>query len=254
MRVVHPDAGAAAILDPARHPDSPGLSILMVEDNVQVVHSLRKGLEADGFSVEAVGTIAAARAACGRRRYDALTLDLTLPNGDGMMVVDRVVPLAPGTPFLVVTAHNDDALAITAITRGADDVLYKGMPNLRQELGLRIRFAIYRRQRERGTVQAVDADAEMKLYQRRAADRKRRDLNQFGWAMYGLAFIVLIANVGADLAARQRPSFSLTTAAIIFSLATLAIATTQGVDVDRVVTALARLRGGQRRGDPPAGR
>lgn len=232
----------------------PLTTVLLVEDHPGVAAAVASGLGHAGFEVHHVGTIAAAQEAVRRRTYDLLLLDLSLPNGDGMMVIDRVAPLAPGVPFLVLTGHTDDTLAISAITRGADDVLYKATHGLADELARRLRFALYRCQRQRANGQALDVEAEQRMYQRRSADRRDRNLDRVGWAMVAMAAVVLVANVVADLAARQRPSFSITTAVIIFFLSGLGGTITQRGKVSSFVDSFARLRGpgpGGRRTDTP---
>jgi PAS domain S-box-containing protein len=57
---------------------------------------------------------------------DMLLLDLSLPDSSGLQTVEKVVQGAPGVPVIVLTGHDDNALAISALECGAQDYLIKG--------------------------------------------------------------------------------------------------------------------------------
>ena len=87
------------------------------------VYTLRQaGLEVEGFATDA-----AFRAACEQRLPDAVLLDLMLPDGDGLQILNRL-RTAPGTcdlPVMVVTAKDTEIDTVVALDGGADDYLRK---------------------------------------------------------------------------------------------------------------------------------
>ncbi|KJV06686.1 response regulator receiver protein [Methylocucumis oryzae] len=56
---------------------------------------------------------------------DAVTLDLTMPNMDGLATVSALLAIQPKTRILVISALADKATAIEAIRRGANGFIYK---------------------------------------------------------------------------------------------------------------------------------
>jgi len=51
--------------------------------------------------------------------YEAVISDIKMPLMDGLMFMERVKALRPGTPILLITGHGDDALAVQSVTGGA---------------------------------------------------------------------------------------------------------------------------------------
>ncbi len=93
-----------------------------------------------GFVVDAVGDLAAARAALAAAAYDAMIVDLGLPDGEGTSILRGGDMFGP--PALILTARDQVADRIGALNAGADDYLVK--PFDLGELEARLR-AILRR-------------------------------------------------------------------------------------------------------------
>jgi len=87
--------------------------------------------------VERVSRMSQACERLGRRRFDVVLLDLSVPDGRGLAGVQTLVALAPDVPVVVMAAAADDALAIAAVKAGAQDYLTK-----RQDDGRVVRHAI----------------------------------------------------------------------------------------------------------------
>lgn len=62
---------------------------------------------------------------CRRNRPDLVTLDLTMPNMDGIECVEKMMGIDPAISVLVVSALSDKATAITALKKGARGFLHK---------------------------------------------------------------------------------------------------------------------------------
>jgi len=84
----------------------PAPSFLVVEDEVGVRRLLGRGLQSHG-QVEIVGTCAAARIALRVRHYDALVVDVRLPDGSGLDLIGVATQRSPGIIVLVLTGSTD---------------------------------------------------------------------------------------------------------------------------------------------------
>lgn len=71
-------------------------------------------------------TLAAALPAAKRGDYDAVLLDLSLPDSAGLATVRELALAAPRTAIVVLTGIEDEAMAISAVRNGAQDYLVKG--------------------------------------------------------------------------------------------------------------------------------
>lgn len=126
----------------------PAMRVLVVEDDPGIAQGLRLTLGQQGWAVDCVGSLAPAWAALRAEPFDAVLLDLGLPDGDGATLLQRLrqAPAGacpdPATPVLIMTARDQVASRITGLDMGADD--YLGKPFDAQELAARMR-AVCRR-------------------------------------------------------------------------------------------------------------
>ncbi len=118
------------------------MRILVIEDDAILRAGIRTGLALDGFTVDAVGTAADASAAAKASHYDALILDVGLPDGDGIELLKTWRREGATVPVLLLTARNSVEHRIEGLNSGADD--YLGKPFDLDELAARVR-AIARR-------------------------------------------------------------------------------------------------------------
>ena len=116
--------------------------ILLIEDDLRLAEMVSSYLGAAGFSVTHAPTGHAGIALAGRDGFDALILDLMLPDIDGLEVCRRVRTGA-ATPILMLTARGDAMDRVVGLEMGADDYLPK--PFEPRELLARLK-AILRRQ------------------------------------------------------------------------------------------------------------
>jgi DNA-binding response OmpR family regulator len=116
-------------------------TVLVVEDDDDLRVALRHGLEAEGFTVEAVATAAAAYAAAERVRPDLVLLDWWLGEGEMGAVACRRLAEHPAAGPVVMHTGMDDARDRSAAFRaGAAAFLAKVLPL--EELAARLRHVI----------------------------------------------------------------------------------------------------------------
>jgi DNA-binding response OmpR family regulator len=102
---------------------------LLLEDSVRLRELLSEAVHAAGWRVDAVATIAEAKAAFAVTPYDLLLIDLSLPDGDGLDLVRDFRREGVKTPILVLTARAAVDERIAGLDAGADDYLVKPFNN-----------------------------------------------------------------------------------------------------------------------------
>jgi two-component system response regulator QseB len=117
--------------------------LLYIEDDAMIRDSVVKGLQPEGFSVDAVGDGPSGLLALKHHAYDLLLLDLGLPRMDGIAVLRALRERGERIPVLILTARDAVADRVKGLNAGADDYLVK--PFDLQELAARI-HALLRRQ------------------------------------------------------------------------------------------------------------
>ena len=116
-----------------------GARVLVVEDEPQMLRSLRLILTGHDYDVAAAATGEAALEELARRLPDVILLDLMLPDLDGLEVCRRVRERA-AVPIIVLSARGEESTKVQALDVGADDYLTK--PFGAQELLARLRVAL----------------------------------------------------------------------------------------------------------------
>jgi diguanylate cyclase (GGDEF)-like protein len=81
------------------------------------------------FDLRAAGTFADAASEIEAFKPEAVLLDLNLPDSAGLETLSKLRNLAPGVAVVVLTGHDDEGTALTAINHGAQDYLVKGTAN-----------------------------------------------------------------------------------------------------------------------------
>jgi len=108
--------------------DDQPITVLLIEDDADDARRIREML-ADagdvGFQTERVDRMSRAVARLNRGAVDAILLDLSLPDSDGLDTFAKAYAQAPGVPIIVLADRADDKLAIRAVREGAQDYLPK---------------------------------------------------------------------------------------------------------------------------------
>ena len=158
--------------------------ILLIEDDPRLAEMVSEYLGEAGFQVSTAATGGAGLAQLGREPYDALVLDLMLPDIDGLEVC-RQLRATSDTPVLMLTARGDTMDRVVGLEIGADDYLPK--PFEPRELLARLK-AILRRA-------TAGATAEVLRFGRLEIDRDARVVRVDGAerSLTGHQFTLLVA-------------------------------------------------------------
>ncbi len=92
-------------------------SVLVVEDDPDIVMALRDLLEFEGFHVDCAQTCRQAFSSIEQHVYKAVLLDLGLPDGDGCSILEKLQVSHPSLPVIVLTASNRDLGPLRAYAR-----------------------------------------------------------------------------------------------------------------------------------------
>jgi PAS domain S-box-containing protein len=104
---------------------TPGLLVLVVEDDSATAELERRALGRAGLEVRGVSTVAEALALLAAERFDAVLVDYQLPDGDPWPVVDFAHSRVPRIPAILVTATGSERVAAEAIRHGVADYVRK---------------------------------------------------------------------------------------------------------------------------------
>lgn len=126
------------------------MRILVVEDEVELADAIATGLRREGYAVDVANDVAGAIDRLVVSPYDLVTLDLNLPDGDGLDLARRVredpafAPLEDEAAprILMLTARDGVGERVVGLDQGADDYLVK--PFAFAELSARVRSLMRR--------------------------------------------------------------------------------------------------------------
>lgn len=118
--------------------------LLLIDDDARLTAMLGDYLRGAGFAVDTAGSLAAGRACLRTSPYDALVLDLMLPDGDGLEMTRelRADPATRRLPLLMLTARGEPTDRVVGLELGADD--YLGKPFEPRELLARLKALLRR--------------------------------------------------------------------------------------------------------------
>jgi two-component system OmpR family response regulator len=118
------------------------VSVLVVDDEPNIVDVISMALRFEGFAVESAGSGADAIAAVAASRPQVMVLDVMLPDIDGFEVARRLASARAGVPILFLTARDATEDIVRGLTLGGDDYMTK--PFSLEELVARIRTILRR--------------------------------------------------------------------------------------------------------------
>jgi DNA-binding response OmpR family regulator len=129
--------------------------LLLIDDDARLSAMVGDYLRGHGFELDCAGSLGAGRARLRQQRYDALLLDLMLPDGDGLDLTRelRADPQLQRLPLLMLTARGEPTDRIVGLELGADDYLPK--PFEPRELLARVKALLRRASPEAGPAEVL---------------------------------------------------------------------------------------------------
>lgn len=122
------------------------MKILIIEDDEQLATHVKKTLEKEAFAVDFAQTAENGLFQATEFEYDALILDINLPDGNGFDVCKRLRAAHITTPILMLTARDALSDKILGLDLGADEYVTKPIDS--RELIARVRALIRRNSKE----------------------------------------------------------------------------------------------------------
>jgi signal transduction histidine kinase len=175
------------------------LQVLLIEDNpgdARLISELLAEARAMSFELEYADRLSTGLEHLDKGNFDAVLLDLSLPDSQGLDTLAHIQAQAVGVPIIVSTGLDDESVAIEAVHQGAQDYLVKGQ--IQSDLLARsIRYAVERKQVEKAlrryTTELQARNEELDAFSHTVA----HDLKGLASKMVG--FAEMLESDGADM-------------------------------------------------------
>jgi DNA-binding response OmpR family regulator len=122
------------------------MKILIVEDEQELAKSIVKYLQQESYVCEVAYTSSEAEEKVMLHEYDCILLDITLPDGNGLKILEKLKAERKLDGVIIISAKDSIEDRITGLNLGADDYLPK--PFHLAELGARVASVIRRKKFE----------------------------------------------------------------------------------------------------------
>ncbi len=119
------------------------MKLLLIEDEKSLADSILAYLRTEGYLCELAATFEAALEKIHLYAYDCMIVDITLPDGNGLELIQQLKKNSIGSGIIIISARNSLEDRITGLDSGSDDYLTK--PFHLSELNARIKSIIRRR-------------------------------------------------------------------------------------------------------------
>jgi DNA-binding NtrC family response regulator len=123
-------------------------TVLVVDDEPSILGTLKKALSLEGYSVDVAGGAALAEERLAKKSYEVVLLDVALPDGDGLDLLDRWRKRGEDADVIVMSGHGTIDAAVRATKLGALDFLEKPLSTDRLLVMLENAFRLRRAQAE----------------------------------------------------------------------------------------------------------
>lgn len=164
------------------------MKVLIIEDEKELVKNVVLALRSEGYVCEVAHSAAEANDKIVMLDYDCILLDINLPDGNGLKILESIKANNKTDGVIIITARNSLEDKITGLNLGADDYLAK--PFFIPELIARV-SAIIRRKRFDGNKKIVFREISVDLLSKSASvNGKELELTRMEFSL----LIFLLAN------------------------------------------------------------
>nr|HMR06190.1 response regulator [Polyangiaceae bacterium] len=95
--------------------------VLVIDDEPSILSTLKKALTLEGYEVDVAGGVALAQERLAARGYDVLLLDVALPDGNGLELLERLRTAGNDAQVIMMRGHATVDVAVRATRLGALD-------------------------------------------------------------------------------------------------------------------------------------
>lgn len=124
------------------------MKILVVEDEPSLLEIVKSSLEKERYVVETAMDVATAREKTGTYDYDCILLDVMLPDGSGLQLLEELRKMRKRENVIIISAKDSLEDKVLGLDLGADDYLAK--PFHIAELNARVKSILRRKHRDGG--------------------------------------------------------------------------------------------------------
>ncbi len=122
--------------------------VLVVDDEPSILTTLQKALTLEGYAVDVAGGVGVAEGKLAKKSYDIALFDVSLPDGDGVSLLERLRASGNELPVVMMSGHATIDAAVRATRLGASDFLEKPLSTDRLLLVLDNILRLYRAEAE----------------------------------------------------------------------------------------------------------
>jgi DNA-binding NtrC family response regulator len=151
-------------------------TILVVDDERNILTSVSRALGLEGYDVEVAGSAEIALDKLGKQTFDAILLDVQLPGLDGLAMLDELRKLEITIPVIMMSGHATIEVAMDATRRGADDFIEKPIGSDRLLLSLKRSLELRALQDENRELRRRYGSSEALLGRSPSMDRLREQI------------------------------------------------------------------------------
>lgn len=163
--------------------------LLLLEDDISLVEGLCYSLKKNGFCMEVARTVTEAEGKLGEwNDFDLLLFDVTLPDGNGFLLCEKIRERGNMVPIIFLTASEEETSVIRGLDCGGDDYITK--PFKLGELCSRIR-ALLRRSKRSGIEEGCLKSGELLVNLGEGRVWKKGEAVEFTGAEYRLLCLFL---------------------------------------------------------------
>ncbi len=122
------------------------MKLLLVEDEKELASDIKSYITEEGFICEAVHSFEEGLEKINLHDYDCAIIDITLPGGSGLRIIEELKKLSAETGIIIISAKDSLTDKLTGLELGADDYITK--PFHLAELNARVKSLLRRRKYE----------------------------------------------------------------------------------------------------------